>query len=100
MRHCLGLSLFLLLAGIALFGVGLARSDTNFIAPGIVVLAISFLLGAAVIGLCTRQEEPHVLSTGSSVVVQTSTNPTMKKNKSDTNLELMSSMDEENTERV
>ena len=100
MRHCIGLSIFLMLAGIALFGVGLARSDTNFIAPGIVVLAIGILLGAAVIGLCTKGEEPPVLSMGNTVVVQTSTNPTMKKNKSDTNLELMSSMDEENTERV
>jgi len=87
-----------MLGGIALFGVGLARSDTAFIAPGIVFLGMGVMLGAAVIGLCTRQEDSEVLSTASSGVVQTSTNPTMKKNKSDTNLELMSSMDEENTE--
>jgi hypothetical protein len=48
-----------------------------------------------VLGLFTKPQEPEVIS---AVVVQTSVNPTMKKNKSDTNLELMSSMDEETTE--
>jgi len=106
MRVFLGAALFLVLSGVALFGIGLVRDDMYYIASGIPVFFIGTIFAGIVLGKCIGQEiAEEVVSAG--IVAQegrntiNTTNPVrsaikpMKKNKSDTDLELMGHMDEE-----
>jgi len=112
MRLSLGVALFFVLSGIALFGVGLARDDVYYIASGIPVFFIGTIFAGMVLGKCVGQGIAEEISTGilanegrtiTLTVSRTTTtskpvlsvNPVMKKNKSDTDLELMGKMDDE-----
>ena len=113
MRLSLGVALFFVLSGIALFGVGLARDDVYYIASGIPVFFIGTVFAGMVLGKCVgRGISDEIISTGilanegrtiTLTVSRTTTtarpvlsiNPAMKKNKSDTDLELMGTMDNE-----
>ena len=115
MRLSLGVALFFVLSGIALFGVGLARDDVYYIASGIPVFFIGTVFAGMVLGKCVgRGIADEIISTGilanegrtiTLTVSRTTTtttarpvlsvNPAMKKNKSDTDLELMGTMDNE-----
>lgn len=117
MRLSLGVALFFVLSGIALFGVGLARDDVYYIASGIPVFFIGTVFAGMVLGKCVgRGIADEIISTGilanegrtiTLTVTRTaaaatttprpvlSVNPVMKKNKSDTDLELMGHMDDE-----
>ena len=101
MRVSLGVSLFVVLSGIALFGVGLARMDTYYIASGIPIFLLGVFFAAIVLGKCVGEgvaEDAIVLEGRTPTSAPTlSTNPVMKKNKSDTDLELMGHMDDEGT---
>ena len=109
MRVFLGAALFMVLSGIALFGIGLVRNDMYYIASGIPVFFIGTIFAGIVLGKCIGQEiAEEVVSTAivaqqGRIVANTvnTTNPVrsamkpMKKNKSDTDLELMGHMDDE-----
>jgi hypothetical protein len=108
MRLSLGVALFFVLSGIALFGIGLARDDVYYIASGIPVFFIGTIFAGIVLGKCVGQgiAEEIVANEGRTIaltVSRTTTtpkpvlsiNPVMKKNKSDTDLELMGTMDDE-----
>jgi hypothetical protein len=98
MRISLGGALIFVLSGIALFGVGLARTDVYYIASGLLVFFLGTIFAGIVLGKCVGKEIVEEVRTA----VQSrppaailSANPVLKKNKSDTNLELMGHMDEE-----
>ena len=104
MRVSLGVALFIVLSGVALFGVGLARADAYYIASGLSIFFLGTLIAAIILGKCTgiNEVDPDegtdattttTTNTTASRPVQ-STNPVMKKNKSDTDLELMGNTDE------
>jgi hypothetical protein len=110
MRLSLGVALLSVLSGIALFGIGLARDDVYYIASGIPVFFIGTIFAGMVLGKCVGQGIAEEISTGilanegrtiTLTVSRTtpkpvlSVNPVMKKNKSDTDLELMGKMDDE-----
>jgi hypothetical protein len=115
MRVFLGAALFMVLSGIALFGIGLVRDDMYYIASGIPVFFIGTIFAGIVLGKCIGQEiAEEVVSTaivaqqGRTVAISANTTNTantanpvrsamkpMKKNKSDTDLELMGAMDDE-----
>jgi len=113
MRLSLGVALFFVLSGIALFGIGLARDDVYYIASGIPVFFIGTIFAGMVLGKCVGQgiaEEivsAGILANEGRTITLTvsratttpkpvlSVNPVMKKNKSDTDLELMGHMDDE-----
>lgn len=118
MRLSLGVALFFVLSGIALFGVGLARDDVYYIASGVPVFFLGTVFAGMVLGKCVgRGIADEIINTGilinerrtialpvtragATVAVAVvrpvqSTNPAMKKNKSDTDLELMGHMDDE-----
>jgi hypothetical protein len=103
MRASLGAALFLVLSGIALFGVGLARTDTYYIASGIPLFFLGTIFAGIVLGKCVGGglAEEDVSRGTTALPPQTtprpvlSINPVMKKNKSDTDLELMGHMDDE-----
>jgi len=101
MRVSLGVALFLVLSGVALFGIGLARGDTYYIASGIPVFFLGTIFAGIVLGKCVGQEiAEDNRRTVASTIPSTpkpvlSINPAMKKNKSDTDLELMGHMDDE-----
>jgi len=99
MRVSLGVSLFVVLSGIALFGVGLARMDTYYIASGIPIFLLGVIFAAIVLGKCVGEgvAEDVIVHEGRTTTPTLSTNPVMKKNKSDTDLELMGHMDNEGT---
>ena len=56
MRVFLGAALFLVLSGVALFGIGLARADTYYIASGIPLFFIGTIFAGIVLGKCVGQE--------------------------------------------
>ena len=109
MRVFLGAALFLVLSGVALFGIGLARADTYYIASGIPLFFIGTIFAGIVLGKCVGQEIAEEVDSTAIVAQQgrtvantiNTTNPVrsamkpMKKNKSDTDLELMGAMDDE-----
>jgi hypothetical protein len=112
MRVFLGAALFLVLSGVALFGIGLVRDDMYYIASGIPVFFIGTIFAGIVLGKCIGQEiAEEIVSAGivahegrivaNTVNTANTTNPVrsamkpMKKNKSDTDLELMGHMDDE-----
>ena len=85
MQRSLGVVLFINLVGIALFGVGLAYSNTSFVAPGIAVLVVGIM--AAIVMLGRHVSTIQIEEQPTQIQIQ---NPVMKKNKSDTDLELLS----------
>ena len=98
MRMYLGIALASVLSGVALFGVGLARTDVYYIASGILIFFLGTIFAGIVLGKCVGKEiAEEVLSAVHSRTPTPvlSVNPALKKNKSDTNLELMGHMDEE-----
>ena len=76
----------LLVGGITLFGIGIGNSDTKFTAPGICAFGVGFVLSAILLAKHLRKRKDAT----ETVAI----NPVMKKNKSDTNLELMSEIQE------
>lgn len=112
MRVFLGAALFMVLSGIALFGIGLVRDDMYYIASGIPVFFIGTIFAGIVLGKCIGQEIAEEVVSTAIIAQQARTvaisanaantaNPVrsamkpMKKNKSDTDLELMGAMDDE-----
>jgi hypothetical membrane protein len=96
MRISLGFALFLVLSGFALFGIGLARADTYYIASGVPIFFLGTIIAGIVLGKCREKsnQEGNTVGEGITAIVM-STNPAMKKNKSDTDLKLMGHMDDE-----
>ena len=78
MRISLGAALFFVVSGIALLGVGLTYTDAYSIGSGVTVILLGTVAAAILMG---RSEEA-------------ASEATMKKNKSDSNLELMGRMEE------
>ena len=96
MRISLGGALIFVLSGIALFGVGLARTDVYYIASGLLVFFLGTIFAGIVLGKCVgKEEEVRTAVQSRPPAAILSANPVLKKNKSDTNLELMGHMDEE-----
>jgi hypothetical membrane protein len=98
MRVSLGVALFVVLSGVALFGIGLARTDTYYIASGVPIFFVGTALGAMVLGKCVRSPDTNATAVAASSAITTvrpvlSANLILKKNKSDTDLELMGHMD-------
>jgi len=105
MRVSIGVALFIVLSGVALFGVGLARTDAYYIASGLSIFFLGTLIAAIILGKCTgiNEVDPDEGTDATTTTTTTnttasrpvhSTNPVMKKNKSDTDLELMGNTDE------
>jgi len=101
MRISLGAALFLVISGIALFGIGLTYTDTYYIGSGVAIL----LLGTVFAAILMWRRDTDIASTHSMATMTAMTpalpakatdtlNPVMKKNKSDSNLELMGHMEE------
>lgn len=83
MRISLGAALFFVLSGIALLGVGLTYTDAYYIGSGVTVILLGTVAAAILMGRSVEAaSEPQTVIA------------TMKKNKSDSNLELMGRMEE------
>ena len=76
----------MLMGGITLFGIGIGNSDTKFTAPGICAFGVGFVLSVILLAKHLRKRK--------NATETVAMNPVMKKNKSDTNLELMSEIQE------